>query len=77
MQGKLVAQDPIDAPVSRLLKEIEAEKKRLAKEGKIKAPKPLPAITPGDAPYALPQAWTPASDKQIIHNTMQQYKHKF
>jgi type I restriction enzyme S subunit len=57
MQGKLVPQEPRDAPASQLLKEIEAEKKRLAKEGKIKAPKPLPAITPGDAPYALPQDW--------------------
>jgi type I restriction enzyme S subunit len=57
MQGKLVPQHRSDAPTSQLLKEIEAEKKRLAKEGKIKAPKPLPEITPGDAPYALPQGW--------------------
>ena len=57
MQGKVVPQQPSDAPTSQLLKEIEAEKKRLAKEGKIKAPKPLPEITPGDAPYALPQGW--------------------
>jgi len=34
-------------------------------------------ILKNHSPYALPQAWTPASDKQIIHNTMQQYKHKF
>ncbi len=26
---------------------------------------------------ALPNQWTPASDKQIVHNTMQQYKHRF
>ncbi|MCQ4139517.1 hypothetical protein [Chryseobacterium sp. EO14] len=26
---------------------------------------------------ALPTGWTPASDKQIVHNTMQQYKHRF
>jgi|JI10StandDraft_1071094.scaffolds.fasta_scaffold158057_2 type I restriction enzyme S subunit len=57
MQGKLVPQDPSDAPTSQLLKEIEAEKRRLAKAGKIKAPKLLPEITPSDAPYALPQGW--------------------
>jgi len=57
MQGKLVAQDPNDPPASQLLKNIEAEKKRLVKEGKIKAPKPLPEITPEEVPYALPQGW--------------------
>ena len=57
MQGKLVTQDPNDPPASQLLKEIEVEKKRLAKGCKIKVPKPLPEITPGDAPYALPQGW--------------------
>ncbi len=57
MQGRLVPQDPNDPPASELLKDIEAEKKRLAKEGKIKAPKLLPEITSSDAPYALPQDW--------------------
>lgn len=57
MQGKLVPQEPKDAPTSQLRKEIEAEKKRLAKEGKIKAPKPLPVISSSDEPYALPQGW--------------------
>ena len=57
MQGKLVPQDPREAPASKLLKEIETEKKRLAKVGKIKAPKPLPEISSGDAPYALSRGW--------------------
>ena len=34
--GKLVPQDPKDQLASELLKEIEAEKRRLVKEGKIK-----------------------------------------
>ena len=34
-------------------------------------------ILKNHSPSALPQAWTPATDKQIVHNTMQQYKHKF
>ena len=57
MQGKLVAQDPNDSPASQLLKKIETEKKRLVKEGKIKAPKLLPEIKPEEVPYALPQGW--------------------
>jgi type I restriction enzyme S subunit len=57
MQGKLVPQDPNDTPASELLQDIEAEKKRLVKEGRIKAPKPLPAIANIDTPYELPQGW--------------------
>jgi type I restriction enzyme S subunit len=57
MQGRLVPQDPNDQPASELLKEIEAEKQRLVKEGKIKAPKPLPAIKPEEMPYELPKGW--------------------
>jgi len=57
MQGKLVPQDPNDQPASELLKEIEAEKQRLVKEGKIKKQKPLPPIKPEEMPYDLPQGW--------------------
>ena len=57
MQGKLVPQDPNDQPASELLKEIEAEKRRLVKEKKIKEPKPLPDINPEEVPYALPESW--------------------
>ncbi len=57
MQGKLVPQDPIDSPASELLRSIEAEKKRLVKERKIKAPKPLPEVTASDEPYSLPHGW--------------------
>ena len=57
MQGKLVPQDPNDSPASELLRSIEAEKKRLVKEGKIKAPKPLPPVSEGEKPYELPRGW--------------------
>jgi type I restriction enzyme, S subunit len=57
MQGKLVPQDPNDQPAGELLKEIEAEKKRLVKEGKIKAQNPLPEIQPEEVPYELPKGW--------------------
>jgi len=57
MQGKLVPQDPSNQPASELLKEIEAEKQRLVKAGKIKKPKPLPPVSEEEKPYALPQGW--------------------
>jgi type I restriction enzyme, S subunit len=57
MQGKLVPQDPNDEPASELLKLIEVEKKRLAREGKIKQYKPLPAIKTEEIPHALPNTW--------------------
>lgn len=57
MQGKLVPQDPNDAPASELLNNIEVEKKRLVKDGKIKAPKPLSAIADSDVSYEVPQGW--------------------
>ncbi len=57
MQGKLVPQDPNDQPASELLKEIEAEKKRLIKEGKIKKQEPLPPIKPEEIPYPVPDGW--------------------
>lgn len=57
MQGKLVPKHPNDLPASQLLKEIDAEKKRLVKEGRIKASKSMPEITPAEIPYELPEGW--------------------
>ncbi len=57
VMGKLVPQDPSDQPASELLKEIEKEKQKLIKEGKIKASKPLPEIKPDEFLYDLPKGW--------------------
>ncbi|HLO48658.1 MAG TPA: restriction endonuclease subunit S, partial [Kamptonema sp.] len=57
VMGKLVPQDPNDQPASELLREIEAEKQRLVKEGKIKQSKPLPEIKPDEILYELPKGW--------------------
>ena len=57
VMGKLVPQDPNDPPASELLKEIEAEKQRLIKEGKIKKHKPLPEIKFNEIPYKIPENW--------------------
>ncbi|MBU1220514.1 restriction endonuclease subunit S [Myxococcota bacterium] len=57
MQGKLVPQNPSEGTASDLLKEIEKEKKKLIKEGKIKPPKPLPPIKPEEIPHEIPDTW--------------------
>lgn len=57
VMGKLVPQDPNDQPASELLKEIEAEKKRLIKEGKLKRQQPLPPIKPAEIMYEVPKGW--------------------
>ncbi|GGR11509.1 restriction endonuclease subunit S [Deinococcus ruber] len=57
MQGKLVPQNPADQPAAELLKDIEAEKRRLVAEGKIKAPKPLPPVESEEVPYQVPEGW--------------------
>lgn len=57
VQGKLVPQNPADEPASVLLEKIRAEKKRLVKEGKIKADKPLPEITEDEIPFEIPEGW--------------------
>ena len=56
--GRLVPQDPNDAPASELLKKIETEKKRLVKEGKIRPAKTDAAqFSPEEGPFPLPRGW--------------------
>ena len=57
VQGKLVPQDPADEPASELLKRIRAEKRRLVKEEKLRAEKPLPKVESADVPNELPEDW--------------------
>ncbi len=57
VMGKLVPQDPNDAPASELLKKIAAEKAKLLKEGKIKKEKPLSPIAEEEKPFDLPSGW--------------------
>jgi type I restriction enzyme S subunit len=57
IQGKLTEQIPEDGDARDLLKEIEKEKARLIKEGKIKKEKPLPEITEDEIPFEIPDNW--------------------
>lgn len=57
IQGKLTEQLPEDGDARDLLKEIQREKARLVKEGKIKKEKPLPEITEDEIPFDIPENW--------------------
>jgi type I restriction enzyme S subunit len=57
IQGKLTDQLPEDGDARDLLKEIQKEKARLIKEGKIKNEKPLSDIDEEEIPYDIPDNW--------------------
>ena len=65
VQGKLTADWRARHPelvsgsnhASELLKNVQREKAQLVKEKKIKKEKALPAITPEEIPYELPEGW--------------------
>lgn len=57
IQGKLVEQRPEEGTAQELYEQIQAEKRRLIKEGKIKKEKPLPEITEDEIPFEIPESW--------------------
>ena len=56
MQGKLVEQRPEEGTGEELYKEIQTEKKRLIREGKVKK-KPLSDDEKDDVPFYIPDTW--------------------
>ena len=57
IQGKLVEQREEDGTAEDLYKQIQEEKKKLIKEGKIKKTKVLPEITEDEIPFDIPENW--------------------
>jgi type I restriction enzyme S subunit len=57
IQGKLVEQRPEEGTAEELYQQIQAEKQRLIKEGKLKKEKPLPEITEDEMPFDIPENW--------------------
>lgn len=57
IQGKLVEQRPEEGTGEELYQQIQAEKQRLIKEGKIKKDKPLPDIAEDEKPFDIPESW--------------------
>lgn len=57
IQGKLVEQRDEEGTAEALYQQIQEEKVKLIKEGKIKKEKPLPAITEDEIPFDIPDSW--------------------
>ena len=72
IEGKLTqdwrVKNPKTEPASELLKRIQAEKQQLIKDKKIKAQKPLPAISEDEKPFKLPESWTWCRLRDISNN---------
>ena len=57
IQGKLVEQRPEEGTGEELYRQIQAEKQKLIREGKIKKEKPLPEIAEDEVPFDIPESW--------------------
>lgn len=57
IQGKLTEQLESDGTAEELFAQIQEEKQRLIKEGKIKKEKPLPPIADEEIPFEIPKNW--------------------
>jgi len=57
IQGKLVEQRPEEGTAEELYQQIQKERQKLIKEGKIKKQKPLAEITEDEIPFDIPDTW--------------------
>ena len=57
VEGKLVEQQLEEGTGEELYQQIQKEKEKLIKEGKIKKQKPLPEITEDEKPFEIPKNW--------------------
>jgi len=74
IQGKLVEQRPEEGTGAELYKEIQAEKKRLVKAGKLKKEKPLPEISEEEKPFDIPESWMWVRLDDIVAKTVKRGK---
>ena len=57
IQGKLVEQKSEEGTAEELYQQIQKEKQKLIKEGKIKKEKPLAELTIDEIPFDIPESW--------------------
>lgn len=68
VSGQLVPQDPAEGTGEELYQQIQAEKAKLIKEGKLRKQKPIPAINENEVPFKAPQKWQWARFGEIVIN---------
>lgn len=70
IRGKLTEQLPEDGNAEDLFAQIQEEKAKLIKEGKIKKEKPLPEISDEEIPFEIPRNWKWVYMGEVFsHNT--------
>jgi type I restriction enzyme S subunit len=70
IQGKLVEQRKEEGTGEELYQQIQKEKAKLIKAGKIKKEKPLPEITEDEIPFDIPESWKWVHIGELFqHNT--------
>lgn len=70
IQGKLVEQRAEEGNAEDLYQQIQEEKQKLIKEGKIKKEKPLAEITEDEIPFDIPDSWKWCYIGELfLHNT--------
>ena len=74
IQGRLVEQRPEEGTAQELYQQIQAEKQRLIKEGKVKKEKPLPEITEDEKPFEIPEIWMWCRLNDIVAKTVKRGK---
>ena len=67
VQGRLVEQRPEEGTAEELYRQIQEEKQRLIKEGKIKKEKPLPEIAEDEVPFDIPESWKWVKIGSLLH----------
>jgi type I restriction enzyme S subunit len=72
MQGKLVEQRPEEGTGEELYQEIQKEKQRLVKEGKIKKGKKVAPISDDEIPFEIPENWEWVRIGDVFQLTMGQ-----
>ena len=70
IQGKLVEQRAEEGTGEELYRQIQTEKQRLIKEGKVKKDKPFDVIADDDIPFDIPNSWKWCYIGELfLHNT--------
>ena len=67
LTGRLVEQRPEEGTAEELYCQIQEEKERLVKEGKIKKEKLLPEVRAEEEPFEIPETWKWVKLGEIIH----------
>lgn len=68
IQGKLVEQRPEEGTGAELYRQIQKEKQKFIREGRLKKEKPLPEVAEDEKPFEIPESWIWVRLREIVYN---------